>query len=262
MKIKLKPLIALLVILAVAFIGFTYNRFFVYTSKDAQYKVFINQVPDRVYQSPRQTLEVKVHKPLDGLEYVTWLDVQVKPEAKELVTKNAWADTPNEACLSLDASLTPAFSDYQQLAAQILKGEADPVASVPMVMDWLHENVKLEGGRVQEWVMAPGEDYLDDRMLFGIDALSAEYATVFSGVMRAQGIPTRTVGGHIYMDDHYALTIWNEIWIEGEGWKTVDVRNQRVGADNRYIRFYTAPDYTGFIEQLAALRFGVERTNW
>lgn len=64
------------------------------------------------------------------------------------------------------------------------------------------------------------------------------------------------------MDDQYALMIWNEIWIDGEGWKTVDVRHKRMGSDNRYIRFFCAPDYTSYIDQLTSLKFGVERTNW
>lgn len=187
MKIKLKPLIPLLVILTLTVIGFIYMRYFVYTNEVAQYKVYLNQDPAAIYQSPQQNFKVEVCERLDGLNYVTWLDLEVKPEGLTEGLQGPLLDPPTGADLSMETSLTPGIGDYRVLLNQIIKVGGEPLKSVPDLVAWIQANIHLEGGRIQEWVINPRDNYLDDRMLLGIDALSAEYATVFSGLMRAQG---------------------------------------------------------------------------
>lgn len=72
-----------------------------------------------------------------------------------------------------------------------------------------------------------------DEFLFEVRAGFCEiYASSFAVLMRAAGIPTRIVTGYLggeinpmgnYMIVRQAFAhAWNEIWIEGEGWKRVD----------------------------------------
>lgn len=257
-------LLLVLIVLALALGGSfaQYTRYFVYTNKAATYKVFVNQVPEQLYTGPHQALTVRVHKPLDGLDYVTWLSVQVQPEEHRGESVALEAASENPDYLSLDNQLIPDIVDFKALSNQLVRPEDSTVQRAESFMKWIHKNVSSVDGISSKWILPPGQDYTDDRKLFGVNAKSAEYASAFSGLMRAQGIPTRTVGGHIFMDETNTLYIWNEIWLADRGWVTVDVLHRRWGADNRYIRFYDGPDYTAYIEKLTTLRFGVERTNW
>lgn len=147
-----------------------------------------------------------------------------------------------------------------------------------------------------------GRDGMDD-FLFDTQAGYCEhFSSAFANLMRAAGVPTRVVvgyqGGYWNADGGYLLVrqsdahAWNEVWIEGSGWRRVDptaaVRPERVSLgsraanqdDNRWHRAQWLLDLRnrwdlvnqmwnevivqfGTLRQQGLLRnFGVERANW
>ena len=95
------------------------------------------------------------------------------------------------------------------------------------------------------YTLAPaplGRDSIDDFLFSTREGFCEHYASSFTFLMRAAGIPTRVVtgyqGGYFNADADYLLVrqsdahAWAEVWIRGRGWVRVDptaaVRPERV----------------------------------
>ena len=253
--------------LLLCFLAFSlYSRFFDYSSGPAHYKLYINQEPSTLHMGASQHMDVTVHKALDQMQHVSWLSVIVHPEKQ--VSENGKTpeselnSTPEAAYTSLD-NLHPSVPlDFKETAQGIASNSTDVKEKARLISKWVKEHVTAETGNIDELVGLVYIDYSDTQRLITFSPKSAEYATVFAGLMRAQNVPTRLIGGHIFANDQFLSQVWNEIWIEGEGWTTVDVINNRIGADNRYIRLYEGATIEKFVEQLAQIKFGVEREDW
>jgi len=69
------------------------------------------------------------------------------------------------------------------------------------------------------------------------------YATLFTALARAAGLPARTVAGMAYTSDPapaFALHAWSEVRIDGR-WQSVDPTFGQRPADGTHVRFPTAP---------------------
>jgi transglutaminase-like putative cysteine protease len=85
------------------------------------------------------------------------------------------------------------------------------------------------------YTLAPpslGEDFVDEFLFVSRSGFCEHYASSFTFLMRAAGIPARVVtgylGGEINPVDGYLIVrqseahAWTEIWLPGEGWVRVD----------------------------------------
>ena len=72
-----------------------------------------------------------------------------------------------------------------------------------------------------------------------------DQAHVFISAARGLGVPSRYVGGYLFMDgqsEQSAGHAWAEAYITGLGWTGFDISNQ-VSPDERYVRVSTGSDY-------------------
>ena len=77
-----------------------------------------------------------------------------------------------------------------------------------------------------------GENRIDDFLFNTLEGFCEHYASAFSFLMRAVGIPSRVVVGYqgaeynrfedYMMVYQYNAHAWNEVWLEGEGWVRFD----------------------------------------
>ena len=73
-----------------------------------------------------------------------------------------------------------------------------------------------------------------------------DYAHIFLGLVRSQGIPARYVSGYLNQGQQYAgdsqMHAWVEAFVPGLGWKAFDPSNQLV-ANHHYIKVAHGVDY-------------------
>ncbi len=103
--------------------------------------------------------------------------------------------------------------------------------------DWEMVKIVLAMFRTQpfRYTLTPpllGENPVDDFLFNTRSGFCEHYASAFTFLMRAAGIPARVVtgyqGGEVNPIGNYMIVrqseahAWSEVWIEGEGWKRVD----------------------------------------
>ncbi len=71
-----------------------------------------------------------------------------------------------------------------------------------------------------------------------------DHAHLFIACCRSVGVPARYVSGYLYSGDttHAASHAWADVWIEGEGWVSID-STHRAYANERYCRLAIGRDY-------------------
>ncbi len=71
-----------------------------------------------------------------------------------------------------------------------------------------------------------------------------DHAHLFIACCRARGVPARYVSGYVDPghDEEAASHAWADVWVEGEGWVSVDVTH-RVFARERHCRLAIGRDY-------------------
>ena len=114
------------------------------------------------------------------------------------------------------------------LAQELRARSRDDADYARRVLDWFREN----GLR---YTLEPGRGTLDsvDHVLFDSKlGFCGHYASAYSTLMRAAGIPARVVTGYLGGEwnpggDYFIVRqsdahAWTEIWLEGQGWTRVD----------------------------------------
>ena len=63
------------------------------------------------------------------------------------------------------------------------------------------------------------------------------HAYLFAALARALGLPTRVVNGVVYVPEYggFLYHSWNEVWIEGAGWRPVDATFAQPLADATHL---------------------------
>ena len=63
------------------------------------------------------------------------------------------------------------------------------------------------------------------------------HAYLFAALARPLGLPTRVVNGIVYSAPQggFLYHTWNEVWIEGEGWRPVDATFGQALADATHV---------------------------
>lgn len=168
--------------------------------------------------------------------------------------------------LRLPANANPAT---QRLARQWAREVAKPLDIAQKAMDLFHESFtySFEPGP------PPPRDAIDDFLFNTRIGYCEHYASAFTFLMRAAGVPARVVvgfqGGYYNAAGGY-LTVrradahaWSEIWIEGIGWMRVDptgaIAPERVIGDaaadpaNRH-RWYSGTWLAGVFDRADTVR--------
>jgi transglutaminase-like putative cysteine protease len=71
-----------------------------------------------------------------------------------------------------------------------------------------------------------------------------DHAHIFIACCREMNVPARYVSGYLFTErgDLLESHAWVDTWLEGEGWKSVDVSNQRM-ANGEHVRLAVGLDY-------------------
>jgi len=160
---------------------------------------------------------------------------QVVREDGVLVLGKA-ADTPvkateKEGREALEATVNHPLTDpvIVALAKQAVGDASDPRAKVErlttFVSAFLGDEYGADSSSVREVIRRRKGD-------------CTEHALLFTCLARAQGVPTREVGGFMYMGDDvkaFGLHAWNEVVLDGV-WVPVDATFDQVPADATHVR--------------------------
>ena len=135
------------------------------------------------------------------------------------------ADGPDDAYLQLPPNRNPQTVD---LGSRWARAHAGPDAMVAKALAFFKENgfsYTLRPDRL-------GIHAVDDFLFVSRKGFCEHFATAFTVLMRAAGVPTRIVGGYqggrwnalggFLTVRHSDAHVWCEVWQEGQGWVRVD----------------------------------------
>ena len=116
----------------------------------------------------------------------------------------------------------------QELARKISAGEKDPEKTVTLLLRWIEDNIEREA--VDSF---SATDVLRERR-----AECQGHAYLLAALARALGIPARVVNGIVYSEAHggFLYHTWNELWIDGRGWRPVDATFAQPLADATHLK--------------------------
>lgn len=106
------------------------------------------------------------------------------------------------------------------LAAQLAENCGDDLAVASAVYDYLVENISYD----YEKAKTVEKGYLPDpdETLSTKTGICYDYAALTAAMLRSQGIPCQLITGYVGEDALYHA--WNRIYIEGQGWLTVEIK--------------------------------------
>jgi hypothetical protein len=118
--------------------------------------------------------------------------------------------------------------DVVRLARSIAAGTSDPRAKLERILAWIDANIAKEA--IDAFTAS---DVLRERR-----AECQGHAYLFAALARALGLPARVVNGITYSEAHrgFLYHTWNEVWIEGEGWRPVDATFNQPLADATHLK--------------------------
>jgi hypothetical protein len=116
---------------------------------------------------------------------------------------------------------------FLELAQSIAGDASGAQAKIERLLGWLEANIAKEAVDV----FSAG-DVLRERR-----AECQGHAYLFAALARALGLPTRVVNGVVYVADQdgFLYHSWNEVWIEGQGWRPVDATFNQPLADATHL---------------------------
>lgn len=104
-----------------------------------------------------------------------------------------------------------------ELAKSLTKDNKTDSEKVKSIYDYIVKNIKYDYNKIK----GLNEDYVPDieKVLSAQSGICYDYSSLFAGMLRSLGIPTKLVKG--YRNDLKEYHAWNEVFIEGK-WALVD----------------------------------------
>lgn len=139
------------------------------------------------------------------------------------------AGDASEAASYLRPSLAVPSNErrFLELAQLIVAGALDAEARIERLLVWMDGNIAKAA--LDAFSAA---DVLRERR-----AECQGHAYLFAAFARALGLPTRVVNGVVYSAEHggFLYHTWNEVWLEGAGWRAVDPTFGQSHADATHV---------------------------
>ncbi|MEX2239533.1 MAG: transglutaminase family protein [Burkholderiales bacterium] len=116
---------------------------------------------------------------------------------------------------------------FLELAQSIADGAGGAQAIIERLLAWMDANIAKAA--VDAFSAA---DVLRERR-----AECQGHAYLFAALARALALPTRVVNGLVYMAEHggFLYHTWNEVWLDGVGWRPVDATFGQSLADATHV---------------------------
>jgi Transglutaminase-like superfamily len=120
------------------------------------------------------------------------------------------------------------LGEIRELAFRINQGEKDREETISLLLAWIDGNIAKEAIDAFSAV-----DVLRERR-----AECQGHSYLLAALARALGIPARIVNGIVYSEPHggFLYHTWNELWVEGRGWRPVDATFGQAHADATHLK--------------------------
>jgi hypothetical protein len=120
------------------------------------------------------------------------------------------------------------LGQIRELARRITKESSSQDHAVSLLLAWIEANIAKEAIDAFSAV-----DVLRERR-----AECQGHAYLLAALARALGIPARIVNGIAYSEAHggFLYHTWNELWLEGRGWRPVDATFGQAHADATHLK--------------------------
>jgi hypothetical protein len=154
-------------------------------------------------------------------------------------------DIPEAALNAKDRSLYLAPSGHiesnnpeiRETAEDVVKGVQTPREKVERLIDWVSAKVKDEAV----------DSYSAVEVLHTRRGECKAHAILYTAMARASGIPTRLVGGIVYMEGMgFLYHAWAESYLDG--WIAVDPTFNQVGVDATHIKLAEGQDWSALLQ--------------
>ena len=109
---------------------------------------------------------------------------------------------------------------------EITKEAKNPWAASVLIAKWLYTNIRKE-------MRATIPDALE--VLTTMKGDCNEHSTLFAGLARAIGIPTKLCAGLVYQEDGFYYHAWDEVFVDGQ-WLPIDSTLNRLEMDAAHIK--------------------------
>jgi hypothetical protein len=118
--------------------------------------------------------------------------------------------------------------EIKELAESVSDRSKPPERVVEDLLSWMEENI--ERAAVDSF---SATDVLRERR-----AECQGHAYLLAALARSLGIPARIVNGIVYAEEHggFLYHTWNELWIDGRGWRPVDATLGQPHADATHLK--------------------------
>jgi len=115
----------------------------------------------------------------------------------------------------------------QAAAREAVAGETDPVRAAERLRAWVYDGLEKRPlasipNALQVLEMRAGD--------------CNEHAVLFAALARAVGLPARVVAGIVYADGAFLYHAWDEVWLGGAGWVSVDPTFDQMPADATHVK--------------------------
>ena len=136
---------------------------------------------------------------------------------------------PRQAARYLQPTLAAPSNERRiaELAQSIAQNANSPDARIERLLAWIEANIAKAAVDAFSAV-----DVLRERR-----AECQGHAYLFAALARALGLPTRVVNGIVYAPEYggFLYHSWNEVWIDGAGWRPVDATFAQPIADATHL---------------------------
>lgn len=148
--------------------------------------------------------------------------------AKRGLTKTAPAAKIADEFIQSSYFITSADAKVKELARKAVGKEKDPLRKALLIEQWVNMNMR---GTSME-ALAPA-----DQVARNLEGDCTEYAMLMAAMCRAEGVPSRTAIGLIYVDGasgpFMGFHMWTEVWVQ----------DQWLGLDATLGRGYVGPTH-------------------
>jgi hypothetical protein len=171
------------------------------------------------------------------------------------------AITPQERERFLRATPSVQSNDAEirELARQIAGDAKDPARIAQRIVDWIAQNLRQQYGANASSATAVLRQKAGD---------CTEHTLLFTALARAAGVPTRQLGGIIYVETPAPTFGWHA-WAEihdGKGWISVDPTWRQLRVDPTHVQFSLFGDDLdkndmAWIQALGSLKIDVKKVD-
>lgn len=158
------------------------------------------------------------------------------PVMKESVTASGYNNTKNFLFPNEYVKFSRS-SDAAALAARLCYGKESELEKISSVFIYITDNISYDKAGASSYASGYVPD--PDRTLRLKKGICFDYASLFSAMTRAQGIPSRLVVGYASPEIYHA---WNEVYTEETGWIAVEFYLRSKGFNLLDATFYSSND--------------------